>query len=94
MHVGGLATRMQQHLRNEKLQPFTLQDLSKGGQVSYKSVQENQICRKRETRMYGIPDLLIMEVLFENSVASLLLSKISAVSVTIICLMYFNIALM
>lgn len=44
--------------------------------------------------MYGIPDLLIMEVLFENSVASLLLSKISVVSVTIICLMYFNIALM
>lgn len=68
---------MRQHPENERLQPVTCQGLSKGEQVSYKCMQLRWLCRKMETRMCPLPDLLTIDVLIENSAVPLFLSKIT-----------------
>lgn len=70
---------MRQHPGNERLQPVTCQGLSKGEQVSYKCMQLRRLCRKVETGMCPLPDLLTIDILFENSAVPLFLSKLSVV---------------
>ena len=54
-------------------------------QVLKECMQKNQLCWKTETGICALPDVLTMELLFEDSAVSLLLSKISVVSIPLIC---------